>query len=357
MFVRRDTTADGVNDSKGHTVLGVAWGLASFCTILMILRVFTRLRVSALGTPALCWALFAWIWTFVGVIFATFAVKYGLGKHLDDVEAEGNTSKFLLWSWLLMFIFNVAMPLGKVAAASFLLALHAQTHAKRRYLIHFIGWSNIILAIPNWVLFWIHCGPDASAMWDPTRQADCHVGTSLKYTMFLGGWAALSDFVLAFIPTALIWPLMMDAKVKFALCVLMGIGVVAGALTIVRTVLVLRLFDADISYNLADLVVWAEAEKWLVLISTSIPPIYPLFRPWLEKTFSSKSTSTKPRLEGGTRLKHVSLAVDHRRYSQIDDADVKGAMPQYFSRVESVERAEDGETHGRGPSSASGADS
>lgn len=60
---------------------------------------------------------------------AVVAVLHGLGNHLDIIKEAGTSvvSKFLFFTWLTVFFFNIAIPLGKVAAASFLIELNART--------------------------------------------------------------------------------------------------------------------------------------------------------------------------------------------------------------------------------------
>ena len=57
----------------------------------------------------------------------TATVYHGLGNHLTVIEEAGQTNRFLLLIWVTIGLFDVAIPAGKVAAASFLLALHQNT--------------------------------------------------------------------------------------------------------------------------------------------------------------------------------------------------------------------------------------
>ena len=67
-------------------------------------------------------------------IFIEEAVEYGMGNHLPVIKEAGQTESFLFFSWWGIWIFHVALPLGKVAVASFLLALLADTRAEPSWL-------------------------------------------------------------------------------------------------------------------------------------------------------------------------------------------------------------------------------
>ena len=62
--------------------------------------------------------------TMAELIVASIAVRYGLGNHMTVIVEKGQQSNFLLWLWTVCFLFDFNVALGKVAAASFLIALH-----------------------------------------------------------------------------------------------------------------------------------------------------------------------------------------------------------------------------------------
>lgn len=54
----------------------------------------------------------------------TAAVYYGLGNHMLAIIESGTTPDFLFWAWMVVFMYDVNVALGKIAAASFLIAVH-----------------------------------------------------------------------------------------------------------------------------------------------------------------------------------------------------------------------------------------
>lgn len=61
------------------------------------------------------------------------AILHGLGNHMDVIVHTGELHKFLLFTWITVFFFNLAIPLGKVAVAAFLIEMNAQGSASTHY--------------------------------------------------------------------------------------------------------------------------------------------------------------------------------------------------------------------------------
>lgn len=53
------------------------------------------------------------------------SVLHGLGNHIAIVEETGQIGNYLLFTWITVFFFNMAIPIGKVAVAAFLIEINA----------------------------------------------------------------------------------------------------------------------------------------------------------------------------------------------------------------------------------------
>jgi hypothetical protein len=186
------------------------------------------------------------------------SVLHGLGNRIAVLEETNQLGNYLLFTWITVFFFNMAIPVGKVAVAAFLIEMNSGgstfpmtplSPGLSVYLtLHFlllkdpkirksliaVAALNIILNIPQVILAWFQCSPP-SALWDPSRQSQCNHTTSVRYSYFVGALAAISDFYLAIIPVTMLAPLRIDRKLKWGLSFLMGLGVFAGVAAIVRT--------------------------------------------------------------------------------------------------------------------------
>lgn len=131
---------------RGPTDLHLGYGLAIVATLFMILRVYVRLRVNKFGTTALMLSLLAWVcspchafdyrcrlltlrgqlFTILTQVFGILSVYHGLGNHMAVIDQTDELRNFLLFTWVTVFFFNLAIPTGKVAVAAFLIEMNGQ---------------------------------------------------------------------------------------------------------------------------------------------------------------------------------------------------------------------------------------
>ncbi|KAJ5102558.1 hypothetical protein N7532_003087 [Penicillium argentinense] len=276
---------------RGPTDLRLGISLAIIATIFMVLRVYVRLRVNKFGTTALIWSLVAWLFTAITQVFGILSVLHGLGNHITLIIKVGQLHNFLLFTWITVFFFNLAIPTGKVAVAAFLIEMNGQGNPRIRKSLIAVAALNIVLNIPQVLMVWFQCSP-VDALWDPLRQDQCDHRKSVYYTYFVGAIAALSDFYLAIVPIHMLVPLKIDRKLKWGLSFLMGCGIFAGVAAIVRTWAAKFILTEDSSYGVGTLFLWGEVEEWVVLITMSIPPVWPLFRPFTTRFIKSNFSRT-----------------------------------------------------------------
>ncbi|KAJ5885500.1 hypothetical protein N7495_010010 [Penicillium taxi] len=273
---------------RGPGDLKIGLSLGAIATIFMIMRVYVRLRLNKFGTTALIWSLVAWTFTSVTQSMSILSILYGQGQHIDIVSKTGNLEKYLVFTWVTVFLFSIAIPIGKVAVCAFLLEMNGPGNPKTRLSLYIVGGVNVLFAIPQLVIIWTQCSP-VNALWDPNRQELCHTSRAAWYTAFLGAIAAISDLYLAIIPAAMLGPLQIDIRLKLGLSFLMGCGVFAAASAIVRSWACQFILVEDSTYGTGLLFRWGEIEEWVVLICMSIPPVWPLLRPITSKFIASSN--------------------------------------------------------------------
>ena len=105
---------------------------------------------------------------------------------------------------------------------------------------------NYLVFIPTALYSQLHCDP-FDALWDPLRQTDCHAQQYVHVSYATGVVSALSDLILALLPTYILWSLQVDKKLKWALCFLLGLGIVAAIAAAIRTWASQFLASADVS--------------------------------------------------------------------------------------------------------------
>ncbi|EPS31718.1 hypothetical protein PDE_06675 [Penicillium oxalicum 114-2] len=277
---------------RGPRDLRIGISLAIIATIFMAMRVYVRVFMNKFGTTALMWSLAAWFLTAITQTFGIISVLHGLGNHITIIAKVGELHNFLFFTWMTVFFFNLAIPTGKVAVAAFLIEMNGQGNPRIRKSLIAVAIINIAVNIPQALLVWLQCSP-VSALWDPLRQDRCDHRKNVYYNYFVGAIAALSDIYLAIVPIHMLLPLKIDRKLKWGLSFLMGCGVFAGAAAIVRTWAAKHILSDDSSYGVGILFCWGEIEEWLVLITMSIPPVWPLFRPFTTRFVKSATGSQR----------------------------------------------------------------
>ena len=60
-------------------------------------------------------------------VFGALAILHGLGNHVEVLIETGEMNNFLRFTWITVFFFNLAIPVGKVAVAAFLIEMNAQS--------------------------------------------------------------------------------------------------------------------------------------------------------------------------------------------------------------------------------------
>ncbi|KAF2468993.1 uncharacterized protein BDR25DRAFT_315495 [Lindgomyces ingoldianus] len=109
-----------------------------------------------------------------------------------------------------------------------------------------------------------------SKCWDPNVQKN--------FSIFQGSINVTADVILGLLPSSLIATLNMPSRRRIALCILMGLGLFAAAVGIVKiTYLASLTARSDITWDTYDLVVWSGAENFVVLACGSILPMKPLY--------------------------------------------------------------------------------
>lgn len=64
--------------------------------------------------------------TVVTQVFGVLSILHGLGNHITVIMHYGEIHKFLLYTWVTVFFFNLAIPTGKIAVAAFLIEMNGQ---------------------------------------------------------------------------------------------------------------------------------------------------------------------------------------------------------------------------------------
>lgn len=154
--------------------------------------------------------------------------------------------------------------------------------------------------------------------------------SSKSNTDNLPAFSSLSSLILALFPILIIKDLQLEMRLKVALVVVMSMGIVATAASIVKTVEIRNLATPDFTYNATTLVYWFISENWLIILAASIPTIGPLYFVLLGKrTAESFAAPSKPGRSTSSWWKQRSFwsAGSHNSGQSRTSAMEKGCIP------------------------------
>lgn len=154
---------------------------------------------------------------------------------------------------------------GKNVVIALMLRIQGPMHPKKTLLLHFIWITNFLLTIALIAVLCGRCDPVA-LWWNKSLHGTCdRISSSIteKFGIFQSSWTTASDFVLAIYPVFIFWNLSMTWKRKAGLSAVMGAGIIAGIVNIFKTIQVqLAYANADVTYNLANLLIFTSVEPW-----------------------------------------------------------------------------------------------
>jgi len=204
--------------------------------------------------------------TAVGKGFVVTETSYGLGQHRSSLSIE-NYRNFLKYYYLDTAQFFVALATCKISICLFLLRLSQFDRLKRVLwaLIGFLVTSHLIL----FLLVVLQCNP-VHKVWDlgtpgrcfspqkivninivqageSSRSVNIQVRTGFNPTC-ASVFSFLTDFICAAFPIVLLRNLKIRRQSYIGLCLLMGLGIITGAIAIARTATTPEIKSPDLSW-------------------------------------------------------------------------------------------------------------
>ncbi|KAL9604220.1 MAG: hypothetical protein Q9219_000618 [cf. Caloplaca sp. 3 TL-2023] len=238
--------------------------------------------------------------TLLGVFWALAAVA----TCLEDIP------KIIKWIFINgpWGIMGVAIP--KLAVVLFISRIVGPSKQKQIWALYFIVITLIIFSFVAAVLLFAQCDPP-NAAWHPTEEFTCwNPNIVADYSLFVGGYSAFSDLLLALYPSFIVYKLQMSTRRKVALSLIMGLGVFACVCAIVRTTKLasIKTFD-DYTWTAGANIIWTAAEMNVIIICACAPALLPLVQQLSgRKDYRSKqSPPGTAKFDNGTNNTHRPL--------------------------------------------------
>ncbi|EWZ40538.1 hypothetical protein FOZG_09200 [Fusarium oxysporum Fo47] len=261
-------------EDKGPMIIAVCWTFTVLALIFVVARLFVRGAVHRTLFIDDYFIILSIICAILSNIFVTMSVYWGNGKHFDvlSLEQKQNTIKWMMAAYV-PGIETLGFPKLAVIALLARLLMPGRIHLVVLWSMGIICCLSLTAMVTTLLL---QCSPPR-ALWTLTMPRDCLAPSKLEGLAF---WAssisAFLDFYLAVYPAITLWKLLMPLKKKLILSLALGMGVVCGAIGIVKATGVPTLVSQDVSYNLCDPLYWTSVEGNLIIIAACIPVLQPI---------------------------------------------------------------------------------
>ncbi|KAF2964104.1 hypothetical protein GQX73_g9479 [Xylaria multiplex] len=272
---------------RGPRLIAMFWSYTAIVLVVLTLRFYARFKIRAFGWDD--WLMLLTVILFViTTIFVTYLASIGGARHVFYLSPE-QTISALKWSWVsqpwAIFLFAT----GKASVASLTLRFVGPNAFWVKFTLYFIIVTIFIVNSLGVIFTFVQCNPPR-ALWTPGLEASCwdpQVQTNFNY--FLAAWNIAADIVLALLPTSLIRKLKLNQRKKIALCVLLGLGLIAALFSGIKIHFLGDLkARQDFTWSAFEIQAWTGAEAFVMMLCGNIPPLIPLW----DRFISHKLDST-----------------------------------------------------------------
>ncbi|KAI0117177.1 hypothetical protein F4814DRAFT_448182 [Daldinia grandis] len=167
----------------------------------------------------------------------------------------------------------------RISYAILLLSITPPSKRPRMFLWTIIG-IQFVFDVGAVIISYTQCHP-IEAFWNASIDGHCWPPYVQQYTgFFQGSVCSTVDLALALFPASMFWKLNMKWQQKAYLSGIMGVGLLAMAASIAKTVN-LRAFTTteDLTFAMAEPAIWWTVEANLILITVSVPTLTPVLMP------------------------------------------------------------------------------
>ncbi|KAJ5088501.1 hypothetical protein N7456_012117 [Penicillium angulare] len=269
-------------DRSGDLLAGL-WVPWPFASMLLVTRFWSRIARKDLGWDDY-FMLFSWVLYTTAVALSTVLIAHGGIRHIEYLSL-GDLTFVMKLEAISEPIGMFALVFGKSSVALFIRRISGTTKKWRRWFLDVNVVLYFLVSIAVLGVMFGQCAP-AKALWDvelrESGQAKCMNSTVvLSLYMLQGAWGAYLDFALATLPLTFLLELKIDLPKKIALCILLGLGVIAGVCATIKTwAFYPAQTSTDITWNGYALFLWTTLENAFLLIAGCIPPSKTIYDYW-----------------------------------------------------------------------------
>ncbi|KAF2149738.1 hypothetical protein K461DRAFT_296165 [Myriangium duriaei CBS 260.36] len=300
----------------GPSIIISEWIQLGIAAAVVGLRAYTAGISSNRWRWDFVWMALALVLAIANGVFNTIAAMHGLGNHVNHLNVP-QIEDLLFWAFLGIYFGTLSIACSKFSIIALLLQVQYRSQNQaRRYVLWFIAGMFSITSVLQIFLTIFQCQPNYR-VWTELNYMSCSLvryTRAMDYThAVIGG---LTDIFLAVFPITFVWELQTSRKIKVGFCILMGVGVVPGAIALHRIQTLAAIYrGSDVTYTLGVFTLWGGIELCSLIILGSVPLLRPLFKRGISKI------STKSKTANGTVL--LCKTEVHTKVEQLDDLETK----------------------------------
>ncbi|KAI1472397.1 uncharacterized protein F4812DRAFT_454213 [Daldinia caldariorum] len=286
----------GILIGLGAETLAAAITLCIVSSIVVILRIWARVRNGALGFDDYLMVLGSFTYLFCCIVVHLGCLS-GFGATDEVVYAIDPTGELKKTGMKWLFFFEVGymlcLPPVKVSICVALLRITSQ----KRYTIPL--WVVIIVCVigtaTGLATIFIQCKPIA-ANWNGDAKHCAGVNQTGVMNTAMSVTSIITDWMCAIFPAFILWKLNMKPQVKASLIFVLALGILASISTCIRLPYVhkyIRAGEASVDglYKGCRIVIWSTVECGVGIIAGCLPPLRPLL---VRFGFGISSTTKNP---------------------------------------------------------------
>ncbi|KAG8161875.1 hypothetical protein KVR01_008862 [Diaporthe batatas] len=260
-------------------ILSVLLGLV---TLILIIRIYTRVRISrGFGLDDVL-IMFAYIPTAAFAVLSFFAMtKFGWGTHIWDIPPE-STKQSLQFSLANQLLFDVSTSLTKLSMLSLIYRVVAVEKSRYRYVV--LALAAIVFS-DSLIFFFIttfQCRP-VSDYWTLSFAPQNCINEE-RHLLAAGCINTVTDFLIVILPMPYVARLKLPRKQQIIIVSLFTGGLFVTAAGAVRTYIFhITLTDParDLTWNSYVIILVSALELYIGIICASIPAIKPFVARYL----------------------------------------------------------------------------
>lgn len=275
------------NESRFGEILGILTVGCLLSTVVVVARVFTRLKIlRTFGSDDAVMAV-AQVLTIGSAIAEGLESKWGLGSHVWTVKEEDNIP-YMKSFYSSILVYNIAVCLVKISILLQYRRIFTGRIIQRLALVGlvFLAAWTVTLAF----LLSLVCIPVA-AFWDPTVEGRCLPFLLIWYVM--AGVNLVTDFAIFSLPLPVINSLQLPRRQKMMLLIVFGLGFFTCAISIIR-IRTLRVAaeTQDPTWDNVDAATWSFLELTIGVLAACLPTLRPIFVKIMPRLFGNSTAAS-----------------------------------------------------------------